>query len=344
MSGEPWRLGKLTRKRPGGGPDYWSYCIKWTDARGPHRASLGTTDRSAAEAKAREFWARLTLARVDTIGQIVDAWLDTLDGKRDEKRKREAWKAAKPFWGNLRPDHVDDKTSQSYMAWRAKAANTMRNELGPIRTALKWAGKEGIIPKDKVPAIILPAMPESEVEHLTKPQFRKFLAGCHAPHVKLFVQLALTTGARSKHLLSLPWVRVDLDRRRINLKPGRAVALETDEKEAPNKGRAIVPINDRLYPLLVEAKAAALTPFVIEHNGERIASIRKGMEAASARSGIHCTPHMLRHSAAVWMAEERTPMEEIAAYLGHKNPLITATVYAKFHPDYLQRAAKALDW
>ena len=59
---------------------------------------------------------------------------------------------------------------------------------------------------------------------------------------------------------------------------------------------------------------------------------------------IHCTPHMLRHSAAVWMAEARTPMEEIAAYLGHKNPLITARVYARFHPDYLRRGAKALTW
>lgn len=271
----------------------------------------------------------------------MTAYLDTLGGTRDEKRKREAWKAAEPFWGKLRPDQVDKETSGEYLAWRAKAANTMRNELGPIRTALAWALGEGII--KQAPPIKLPAMPESEVEHLTKAQFRRFLEGCHAPHVRLFVQLALTTGARSKHLLSLPWVRVDLERRRINLKPVRAAA-DLEEREAPNKGRAIVPINDRLLPLLVEAKAGALTPFVIEHNGERIASIRKGMEAASARSGVRCTPHMLRHSAAVWMAEERTPMEEIAAYLGHKNPLITASVYARFHPNYLQRAARALDW
>ena len=44
------------------------------------------------------------------------------------------------------------------------------------------------------------------------------------------------------------------------------------------------------------------------------------------------------------MAEARIPIEEIASYLGHKNTLITVSTYARFHPDYLQRAAKALTW
>ncbi len=138
-------------------------------------------------------------------------------------------------------------------------------------------------------------------------------------------------------MLELPWVRVDLEARTINLNP-------KDRIQKENKRRAFVPINDRLLPLLVEAKAAALTLFVIETGGERIASIKKGIAAAAIRSGVHCTPHMFRHSAAVWMAEDRVPMEEIAAYLGHKNTSITTRVYARFNPDYLRRAAASLDW
>ncbi len=346
MPGEPYRFGKLARKREDGS-SYWHWCIKWSDDAGPHRVSLGTNDRAAAETIARDFWAKRTLGHADTIGQIVRAYLDTLGGKKDEKRKREAWKAAEPYWGKLRLAHVDKDTAGGYIDWRKRATNTIRNELATIRSAVHWAAEEKLIARADVPPIKLPAMPESEVEHLTKAQFRRFLAGCHAPHVQLFVQLALTTAARSKHLLALPWMRVDLEKRILNLKPpkqGRVADAETTDKEAPNKGRSIVPINERLHALLLEAKEAALTPFVIEHNGLRIASIRKGMEAASARSGVHCTPHMLRHSAAVWMAEERVPMAEIAAYLGHKDSRITESVYARFHPDYLQRAAKALDW
>jgi len=267
---------------------------------------------------------------------MVELYLDSLNGERDEVRKRDGWKAAKAFWGHLRPHQIDDETSKTeYPAWRQRAANTMRNELATINSALKWAVKRQLLAV--APAIILPAMPESETGHLSKAQFRKFLAGCHAPHVKLFAELAVTTGARCAALLELAWVRVDLEGDIINLNPRGRI-------QKSNKRRAQVPINSQLKPLLVAAKEAALTPFVIETGGQRIASIRKGIQAASERSGVHCTPHMFRHSAAVWLAEARTPMEEIAAYLGHKDTGITTRVYARYHPDYLRRAAKALTW
>lgn len=271
----------------------------------------------------------------------MEAYLQTQKGKDGEKRKKEAWVAAKPFWAGMGLHHIlDDEpdhpgTGARYIKERARAANTVRKELGLINSALIWAKARKLI--TNVPKIILPPMPESEVEHLTRNQFRKFLEGCRAPHVRLFVQLAMTTGARATALLELPWIRVDFERKEINLNPPGRIQKE-------NKRRAHVPINDRLYPLLVDAKEAALTPFVIESGGERILSIRKGFEAASKRSGVHCTPHMLRHSVAVWMAEARTPMEEIASFLGHKDTRITSRVYARFTPDYLRRAASVLDW
>ncbi len=70
-----------------------------------------------------------------------------------------------------------------------------------------------------------------------------------------------------------------------------------------------VPINDVLSPLLADAKSGALNDWVIEYKGGPIASIRNGFEAASKRSCMHCTPYMLGHSAAVWMAEARIPKE-----------------------------------
>lgn len=335
-----YRLGKLTRTREDGSK-YWHWCVKWSDDTGPHRMSLGTNDRSAAEAAARDFWSRRAVAALGTVGEVVEAYLLAIAGRNGVKRKHEAWTAAKPFYAAKRIESLvsdtddQDGTGKDYAAWRQKAANTMRKETGIVIEALGWAKDKGFV--DRVPRLWIPAIPESEVEHLTKAQFRKFLAGCKAPHVRLFAQLAITTGARSTALLELPWIRVDLDRRMINLNPAGRIQSE-------NKRRAKVPINDRLLPLLTEAKEAALTPFVIESGGERIKSIRKGFEAASERSGVHCTPHMLRHSAAVWMAEARTPMEEIAAYLGHKDTRITTAVYARFNPDYLRRAARALDW
>lgn len=331
MSGEPWVLGKLTRKRADGST-YWAYCIRWADERGTHRVSLGTTSRTAAEAQAREFWTRHTLASADTIGQVVSAYLDSHPG--DETRKRHGWKAAEPFWGALRIDQIDEATSKTdYPEWRKRAPNTMRNELGVVNAALKWALRSKLIPA--APPIILPAMPESEVEHLTRRQFKRFLAGCKAPHVALFAKLAIATGARCTALLELTWDRVDFGRDQINLNPAGRVQKD-------NKRRATVTMNEQIKATLQEAYEVSISPYVIEVGGKPIRSIKKGFEAASVRSGVRCTPHMLRHSAAVWMAEDRTPMDEIAAMLGHKNTAITSKVYARFHPGYLRRAAKSL--
>lgn len=56
------------------------------------------------------------------------------------------------------------------------------------------------------------------------------------------------------------------------------------------------------------------------------------------------TLHVLRHTAAVHMAEAGVPMAEISQYLGHSNVQITASVYARFSPQHLSRAAEALEF
>jgi len=46
----------------------------------------------------------------------------------------------------------------------------------------------------------------------------------------------------------------------------------------------------------------------------------------------------------VWMAEDRVPMSEIAAFLGHRDSAVTSKVYARYNPDFLRGAARSLTW
>jgi hypothetical protein len=48
---------------------------------------------------------------------------------------------------------------------------------------------------------------------------------------------------------------------------------------------------------------------------------------------------LLRHTAAVLMAENGVPMSEISQYLGHNSTETTERVYARYSPDYLRKAA-----
>lgn len=331
---QPYTLGRLTRTRTDGSR-YWSYCIVWTADGSRKRFSLGTTDKVGAEALARKVWASMGALRTfDTIADIVDAYLADLNGERQEKRKREAWAAAKPYWGALRPETVDEGVSLSYPGWRKRAANTVRQELSLVRTALNWAVNNKHLPS--APKITLPPMPETSVGHLTKPQFRQFLTGCGAPHVSLFAKLAVTTGGRKTALLQALWTQVDFDRALID--------LNGEGRRQSSKYRATVPLNELILPALREARDAAMTEHIIEHHGKPLLDIKKGFAAAAKRSKVEAHPHMLRHSAAVWMAEDRVPMAEIASFLGHRDINITIRIYARYHPDYLRGAARSLTW
>ena len=96
---------------------------------------------------------------------------------------------------------------------------------------------------------------------------------------------------------------------------------------------------------LTEARAGALTDHVIEYAGEAVASIKKGFSAAVELAGLSdVSPHVLRHTAAVWMAEAGKPMPEIAQYLGHRDSRITERVYARFSPQHLRGSAEVLEF
>jgi integrase len=56
------------------------------------------------------------------------------------------------------------------------------------------------------------------------------------------------------------------------------------------------------------------------------------------------TPHVLRHSAACFLAESGVSMSEIAQILGHSDSRLTERVYARYGPEYLRKAMKALEW
>jgi integrase len=137
-------------------------------------------------------------------------------------------------------------------------------------------------------------------------------------------------------ILDLTWDRVDLKAGTIDFEPAG--------RERSRKRRTVVPINARARIALEEARRGALTDYVIEYGGKRVLSVKKAIAAAARRSGIKCSPHDFRRSAARWMAEADVSMERIAQYLGHTSTRVTFATYARFSPRYMADAALALDW
>jgi integrase len=156
------------------------------------------------------------------------------------------------------------------------------------------------------------------------------------PHVRLFIILAVTTGARMNALLELRWEQVDFKHRTINFnQPGRAQT---------NKRRPEVPLNARAYEALEEAARGALTDWVIEWDGKQVKSIKQAIRTAAQRSGVRCSPHVFRHTAGVWMAQADVPMQKISQFLGHSTTRVTERTYARYSPSFMKDAAAALEF
>lgn len=299
------------------------------------RKALSAPDRQGAEAEARQRW-RLGDSSPWTVGRIVPAYIDERErhGIATTSRQRDAWKAMKPYWEGVSPQLIDDAMAQAYGKRRKVSVSTMRYELNLLAIALRWAKRQKLI--EEAPAIWRPAPPEHKERFLSRADFRRFLSEVKAPHAVLYMKLGIATCARPGSLLDLTWDRVDFDRGLIDLNPrGR---------ERTKKKRPVVPIADYLRPALQEAYGSRQSDYVIERGGKQVASIKKAFAAASERSGVHATPYTLRHTGAVWRAEDGVPMAEIAQLMGHDDSRTTEKHYARFSPSYLRKAANAGGW
>ena len=316
------------------------FVIVFRDSAGKrHRYSLGTADASEAKRLAPTIYAELTRPRSTSVTDLWRAFVQDRAGRAVIATMSAPWKALKDRFGAMATSAITIEDCRAHAADRRRSDikdSTIYTELGRLRMVLKWAERHNLI--DKAPYIERPPTPKPREGYLTRAQARQLIDAATVPHVRLFIVLALGTGARKQALLDLTWDRCNFERELIDLRDPRITV--------PHKGRAIVPMNRTIKAALLNAKPGALSDYVIEWAGDKVTSVKKGLSSAAKRAGIvdHVHPHLLRHSAAVHMAEAGIPMEEIAQYLGHRDINVTRRIYARFSPDYLRQAASALEY
>lgn len=326
---QDYRIGRLNGR----------YTVEWTGPEGKRRRfRLAAHTAKEAESEARDRILKETASpRGIAVAQIWDAYKADLGERRQARKMNDMEKAVLPAFGHLTPDQITIADCRAYVGHRrtqGRKDGTIRSEMGAVRMAMSWGHKAGLIAK--VPRMELPPVPQPRDRYLDRDEIAALIDAAGDPHIRLAILLMLTTAGRVGAVLDLTWDRVDTRHRLIR--------LATDDI-GPRKGRATVPINDTLMAALQAAQPGALSPYVVEYAGRKVGSIKTGFNAAVKRAEIaHCTPHDLRRSAGRLMVENGRPIEEVAQYLGHKNPHITREVYGRFSPDYLREAAGSLEF
>ena len=257
----------------------------WRQDGRTYRRSLHTTDKGTAERRLKD----LRIERPgDTIGDAVRQYIEEKRGRaRSHPAMESAWRALTTTFASLRPDQITRELCREYATSRRKAGvgdGTIIKDLGVLKAALNWAGRGREAVWD------FPSAPPPRERYLTKPEIDDLVAAAELPHVRLFILLAYSTAGRASAILDLTWDRVDMERKQIRLAKG----------EGRRKGRATVPMTERLSRALQEAAEARTCDYVVEWGGKQVGSVKR----AFARAAIEA---MREPTNKMWDAGCRTP-------------------------------------
>jgi integrase len=311
---------------------------QWSLAYGQPRVRVATgapiSDRGLAEARASAIWRTLAKPKSERVADLWEPYVtDRANTPQAKARFASMWKTLEPSFGYKLGKAISKQDCREYAAMRkrlGKSNSTVRTELEALRACLRWHyGKDA-------PTIPAPPPSKPRDRYLTHDEARLLLENVETPHVRLFVTLALATGARMGAILDLTWDRVDFEHGTIDFNPSG--------RDINNKRRTVVPMNPKAREALKAAWEGRLTEHVVEYGGKAVASVKKAVSSAARRAKVPCSPHVFRHTAGVWMAQADVPMQKIAQFLGHTSSRVTETVYARYSPRFMADAAGALDW
>lgn len=261
---------------------------------------------------------------------VSDVEADAAGKIASEKAKQEGFRVniddnIKPLsenLGNLFPSQICNPVIRAYSDWRKETgkSRTSNNKavkrLSPgtvvkdcsiLRAALNWAEKEDrerfFGPDGRAPKFETPdSEGESRKDWLTKEDAKRLLDACHLPHIKLFIRIALSTGARREVVQNLRWDAVDFEKRTLDF------GISGTDKKRP-----LVGLSDELFTHLSAAKAVALSPYVIEFKGKGAGDIKNGLKRTAAKAGLPwVTAHVFKHTFVSWALQHGIPYSQIA--------------------------------
>lgn len=251
--------------------------------------------------------------------------------------------------------HLHDFSQRDFESFRqrrlseGRSPQTVKHGLALIGGCIKHARRLGYrTPELQMPEIKLPKWP---LRYLSQQEEERLLAaldptrtgkglapiGERSPQLLAQMQdaydlvvLLLDTGARYSEIANIPWSRIDLGQRAINLWRSKV------------QNETVLFMTDRVFDTLERRKREAIGPYLFANKAGRARgysslAIRKALK----RAGLNgCRIHTLRHTHASRLVQNGLSVYEVKEILGHSD-IRTTMRYA--HLESRTVAAKARD-
>lgn len=215
-----------------------------------------------------------------------------------------------------------------------------------LRKALQHAvDVHQLLAKNPAQSVPLPSAEPIHRELWNAQQMQAFLTAADEGHHGALLWLLGVTGARRGELLALRWANVDLASGTLRVVESATFADGQRYIRLPkNKEGRHVPLDRRTVMVLRthHARQAGQRLSMGERwinsdlvfcygDGSPLApdSPYSAMRSAMAKANVpKIRLHDLRHLHATWLLEDGEPLHVVAQRLGHRDPMVTATIYA----------------
>ncbi|MEW6063243.1 MAG: tyrosine-type recombinase/integrase [Nanoarchaeota archaeon] len=176
----------------------------------------------------------------------------------------------------------------------------------------------------------------ARLRYLSEEEIAQLLKACDklkrkAPHLKLLVLMALTTGMRRNEMLNLTWNKIEFDKGIIFI------------ENSKNNERREVWMCNTLKQALLNAKERAISNYVFSRKGKPLRDAKTAFHNALKIAGIKDFRfHDLRHTFASHLVMNGTDIATVRNLLGHKDIRMTLR-YSHLSPKHMKEAVSAMD-
>ena len=300
-----------------------------------------TTDRGEA-AERFAAWKVTKLTPVKTSAtrglsfvDLADMYLSDVSRDRFTRTQHATLRPAMVFFAHELASMITEDKLRDYhddMIRLGLKTGTQRSRISVALTVLRYGVKRKLIAPGSVPTYRLPAnspprqyvlTPEQDVQVFNAAAAR-FMRGWSNEiervdtRVALFICIAADSAQRREAILALTWERVDME-------PGlETMDFRRPERVVANKKAAVVPVSDRLLPIIKHARALAG-----DHPTGRVFDSSRVWHGIKRFREQHklpkLTPHVFRHTWATFALKRGMPIALVARIMADSIETITKT-------------------
>jgi integrase len=271
-----------------------------------YESSTGTVDEKASRRFAREFEAKIRAAPPDptrvTFADAARRYVEYRSPSKPDRRRLERVVEQAGAWllRDIRAGDIHQLATR--MCGHLTPQTRNRHVILPIVTVMHYAYKAGFchdwikVPIFKEPRPRPRALaPEDAVALIeaADPALRRLL-------VWLFYQ-----GTRITATLAIDWNQIDAKNQTVTIWNAKGDRYET------------FPLHDTVIAELGPKREGRVFPWTNRSSLDRL------LKPLRAKTGIHFTPHMARHTLGTMMAANRESTRAIMGALGHTTPVMS---------------------